>query len=194
MTEDLQKLLEKIQKDGVDKAQSEAAKILADAQAKAKALTDSAATQSAQMKADAQKGAEAFERRAEETIRQAARDTVLNVQKSVAGMLDTLLLKDINGAMSDTSLVPQLAAEAVRAYIGGKDGIEVAAAGKLADALRARLASEAASGVTVVTDESVGSGFSIRLAGGRIEHSFTGKAVAEALSKQLRPRLAALLK
>ena len=105
-----------------------------------------------------------------------------------------LLLKDINGAMSDTSLVPQLAAEAVRAYIGGKDGIEVAAAGKLADALRARLASEAASGVTVVTDESVGSGFSIRLAGGRIEHSFTGKAVAEALSKQLRPRLAALLK
>ena len=75
MTEDLQQLLEKIQRDGVDKAKSEADQILADARARAKALTDQAKADAEKMKAEAEKEAEAFGRRAEETIRQAARDT-----------------------------------------------------------------------------------------------------------------------
>ena len=87
-----------------------------------------------------------------------------------------------------------LGAEAVKTYLNGKEEISIAAGQKLADALRADLAAKAQAGVTIVTDENTGAGFSVRLAGGRIEHAFTGAAVADALSKQLRPRLAALLK
>jgi hypothetical protein len=100
----------------------------------------------------------------------------------------------VNAALSSAELTAELAAEAVRAYIGEKGGVEVAAAAKLADALRAKLAAEAASGVTVVTDDTTGAGFRLRLANGRVEHAFTGAAVADALAKQLRPRLAALMK
>ena len=65
----------------------------------------------------------------------------------------------------------------------------------LTDALRAKLAAEAAdSGVTIVTDDATGSGFRLRLDNGHVEHTFTGDAIAEALAKQLRPRLAALMK
>lgn len=194
MTEDLQQLLQKIQNEGIDKAKSEADKIIADAKAQAKAITEKATADAERMKSDAKSEAAAFEHRAEETIRQAARDTVLGVEKSVTDMLTALLLKDVNAAMSDTALVPELAVEAAKAYMGGKDGIEIAAAGKLADALRAKLSELARQGVTVVTDENVGTGFSVRQAGGRIEHSFTGAAVADSLASQLRPRLAALLK
>jgi vacuolar-type H+-ATPase subunit E/Vma4 len=95
--------------------------------------------------------------------------------------------------MSDVSMVSQLAVEAVRAYIGG-GALEVAAATKMVDAIRAAVAAAAIQGVTVVTDETAGTGFKVRMAGGRIEHDFTGKAVADALAKHLRPRLAALVK
>ncbi|HRR33830.1 MAG TPA: hypothetical protein P5026_07025 [Kiritimatiellia bacterium] len=195
MTQDLQQLLEKIQRDGVEKAQAEAEALLADARKKATSILDAAQAEAAKVKAEARQEAEAFERRAEETMRQAARDTVTKVEKAVTRLLQRLLLENVNaGFDANPDLVADLAVEAVRVHLGAKGGIEVEAAAKLADVLRAKLAAEAAQGVTVVTDETAGTGFRLRLANGRVEHTFTGAAVAEALAKQLRPRLAALMK
>jgi V/A-type H+-transporting ATPase subunit E len=194
MTQDLQQLLEKIQRDGVDKAQCEADRLLKEARAQAQSLLQSARTEADNLAASARREAEAFERRAEESIRQSARDTLLNVEKSVTDLFSKLLLSEVNAALNSTELAASLAAESVRAYLGGTGPVEVSAAAKLADALRAKLAAEAVAGVSVVTDDATGAGFRIRLANGRIEHTFTGAAVADALAKQLRPRLAALMK
>jgi V/A-type H+-transporting ATPase subunit E len=194
MTQDLQQLLDKIQRDGVDKAKVQAETILEKANAQALALVDHAKTEAASLLSAAQQEAEAFERRAEETIRQSARDTVLSVERSVTLLLTNLLLKDVQATLNSAELTTGLILEAVRAYLAGKGTVEVAVSSKLAEALRAKLASEAVSGVTVTTDESAGAGFRIRLANGRIEHDFTAPAIAEALARPLRPRLAALLK
>lgn len=194
MTQDLQQLLEKINTDGVEKAKSESAKIIDHANAQAKVIVDTATREAAQKIAQAQQEAEAFERRAEETMRQAARDTVLNVEKSITSLLTNVLLKEVNTTLNTAEVVAQLALEAVRAYLHEKGGIDVVASAKLADAIRAKLAAEAVSGVTVVTDDHLGAGFNVRLAKGRIEHNFSGAAVADALAKHLRPKLAALLK
>ncbi len=194
MTQDLQQLLEKIQRDGVEKAQGEAERIVNNANNEAKAIIEKARATAETLKSEAQQSAEAFERRAEETIRQAARDAVLNVEKSVTNLFEQLLLSDVNRNFEQSeSLVGELAMEAARAYIAGSASIEVVAADKLADNLRARLSAEANKGIKVVTDETTGSGFAVRLANGRIEHAFTGQAVAEALARQLRPRLAKLM-
>ena len=194
MTQDLQQLLEKIQRDGADKAKVEADRLLEQARAQAKATAEAARSEASRIKADARQEAESFERRAEETIRQAARDTVLNVEKAITGLFANLLLKEVTAALDSTEVVACLAADAVHAYLDGKTEVEVTAASKLADVLRAKLAAEAAAGLTVVTDETTGAGFRIRLAGGRIEHTFTGAAVADSLARQLRPVLAALMK
>lgn len=194
MTQDLQHLLEKIQRDGVDKAKTDADKIIDAAQSQARSLLEAARAEATMLTTGAQMEAEAFERRAEETIRQSARDTLLSVEKSVTALLTNLLLKEVNTALNSTDLVSGLVLEAVRAYLGGKGTVEVAAAAELVDALRAKLAAEAVAGVTVVTDATTGAGFRVRLADGRVEHDFTGAAIVDALSKQLRPRLAALMK
>jgi len=194
MTQDLQQLLEKIQRDGADKAKAEADRLLAEARAQAEATLASARAEAEEIKADARQEAEAYGLRAEETIRQAARDTLLNVEKAVTALFSKLLLTDVNTALDSTDIVAALASDAIHAYLGGKSPVEVSASATLADALRSKLAAEAVTDVTVVTDEAAGSGFRIRLAGGRIEHTFTGAAVADALAKQLRPRLAALMK
>jgi V/A-type H+-transporting ATPase subunit E len=194
MTQDLQHLLEIIQREGVDKAKIEADLIVEGARTQARSLIDAARVEAAKITTGARVEAEAFEHRAEETIRQSARDALLNVEKAVTVLLTNLLLKDVNTALNCTELVAGLVVEAVRAYIGGKGAVEVAAASTLADALRMKLGAEAANGVTVVTDEATGAGFRIRIANGRVEHTFTGAAVADSLVKQLRPRLAALMR
>ena len=191
MAEELQQLLEKIQRDGVDKANAEAKAILDKANAEAKGIVEKAKEEAAATTAKAEADAQAFADRAKETIGQAARDTVMEVKNGVNKLFEGLLARDVNAALADNAAA--LAADAVKALAAGSDA-QVAANAKLAEALRAQLAAGAAKGVTVVTDESVGTGFSVRLDGGRVEHDFSEKAITAALAKRLRPDLAKIVK
>ena len=190
MAEELQQLLEKIQHDGVEKANAEAATILAKAKADAAAILKDAESKAAAFRAQAETDAKAFEERAQKTISQAARDTVLEVKDAIGRMLEKLLAKDVAAALADPSEAAKLALAAVNELGSNAD---VAAGEKLAAALKAQLAADAKAGVKVVLDESVGTGFSIRLDGGRVEHDFSESAIVAALAQRLRPDLAKLV-
>jgi len=190
MAEELQQLLEKIQHEGVDKANAEAKAILDKANAEAKAIVEKAKEAAAATTAKAEADAQAFAERANKTIGQAARDTVMEVKNGVNKFFEGLLAQDVKAALADNAAA--LAAEAIKALSAGTDA-QVAANAQLAEALRAQLAANAAKGVTVVTDESVGTGFSVRLDGGRVEHDFSEKAITAALAKRLRPDLAKIV-
>ena len=192
MAEELQQLLEKIQRDGVDKANAEAAAIVAKAKAEADAIVKKAQEDAAAAEAKGKADAEAYAARAKETISQAARDTVLKVKQDVMELLKKLLLQNVTAALA-TEAVP-LAAAAVKELVTGSATAEIAAAPKLVDALRAQLAQQAQSGVKVVADETTGTGFTVRLDNGRVEHDFTDAAISEALAQRLRADLAKLLK
>ena len=190
MAEELQQLLEKIQHEGVDKANAEAKAIVDRANAEAKAIVDKANAEAAAVTAKAQADAKAFAERANTTIKQAARDVVLEVREGVGKFFERLLAQDVKVALADAAAT--LAAEAVKALSAGTD-VQVAANAQLAEALRAQFAVGAANGVQVVTDESVGVGFSVRLDGGRVEHDFSERAIVAALAKRLRPDLAKIV-
>ena len=191
MAEELQQLLEKIQRDGVDKANAEAAAIVAKAKAEAEAIVKKAQEDAAAAEAKGKADAEAYAARARETISQAARDTVLKVKEDVTKWLTQLLAQDVSAALA-TEAVP-LAAAAVKELVTGS-GAEVAASAKFVDALRAQLAAQAQNGVKVVADEMTGAGFTVKLDNGRVEHDFTDAAISEALAQRLRADLAKLLK
>ncbi len=189
MSEDLQSLLEKINREGVEKAKAEADRIVAEAKARAAEIVKSAEADAAKAKADAEKSAADYAARAAETVRQAERDTILRIESSVTALLEKVLRDEVDRSLADENAVGALVAEAVKGLAGP---VEVALPPKLAAALKARLAAQG--NVTVVTDDALGTGFSVRTEGGRVEHSFTGKAIADELAKRLRPDLAALLK
>ena len=191
MAEELQQLLEKIQRDGVDKANAEAAAIVAKAKAEADTIVKKAQEDAAAAEAKGKADAEAYAARARETISQAARDTVLKVREDVTKLLTKLLAQDVSAALA-TEAVP-LAAAAVKELVTGS-GAEVAASAKFVDALRAQLAAQAQNGVKVVADEMTGAGFTVKLDNGRVEHDFTDAAISEALAQRLRADLAKLLK
>ena len=187
--EDLQSLLEKINRDGVEKAEAEAKAILADAKAKADALVANARAEADKAKADAEKAAAEYAKRAAETIRQSARDTVLKVESSLTALLEKLLVKDVEKALADEATVGAIVTEAVKAVVGTA---EVAAPAKLVPALKAQLAAQG--NITIVTDDTLGTGVSVKTDGGRVESAFTADVIAAELAKRLRPDLAKLLK
>lgn len=191
MAEELQQLLEKIQHDGVEKANAEAAAIISKAKAEAEACKKAAAEEAAAATAKAEAEAKASAERAEKTIQQAARDTIREVKNALDALFENLLTKNVNAALSTPGEAAKIALDAIRSL--NADDAEVAANEKLAAALKAQLAADAAKGVKVVLDPSVGSGFSIRLDGGRVEHDFSEAAISAAIAKRLRPALAALL-
>ena len=190
MSEDLQSLLEKINREGVEKARAEADKIIADAKAKAADIVKTANAEAAKSKADAEKAAADYASRAAETVRQAERDTILKIESSVTALLEKVLKADVDAALADEKTVATLVAEAIKGLLVGS--VEVAASPKLAAALKAQLASKG--NVTVVMDDTLGTGFSVKTDGGRVEHAFTGDVIADELAKRLRPDLAKLLK
>lgn len=194
MAEELQQLLEKIQHDGVEKANAEAAAILAKAKADAAAILKDAEDKAATCRTQAEADAAAYAERAGKTISQAARDTVLEVRKAVDALLGNLLAKDVNAALADPAAAAALAGKVIAelALPAGATA-DVNAGAQLAEALKAQLAAAAGTGVKVVLDETVGAGFSLRLDGGRVEHDFSEAAIAAALAKRLRPDLAKLV-
>jgi len=187
--EDLQSLLEKINREGVEKAEAEAKSILANAKAKADALIENARAEASRAKADAEKAAADSSARAAETIRQAARDTILSVEASLTALLEKLLVKNVEKALSDEATVTALVSEAIKGVVGAA---QIAAPAKLVPALKAQLAAQTS--FTIVTDETLGTGVSVKTDGGRVESAFTADVIAAELAKRLRPDLAKLLK
>ncbi len=191
MSEDLQSLLEKINREGVEKAQAAADEIIAKAKAQAAALVKEAEAAALKAKADAEIAAKDYAARAAETIRQAARDTVISVEGAITDKLVALLAKDVKAALAEPKAVAALAADVVKEF-AAKGEVKVAAAEAVAATLKAQLASE--KNLKVETDPTLGTGFTVKLDGGRVEHSFTGAVVANELAKRLRSDLAKLVK
>ena len=192
MSEDLQSLLDKINRDGVEKARKEAEKIVEEAKAEAANIVKTAKDEAEKVKAQAAQNAEDSVRRSSETISQAARDTIKVVSGSVTNLLTSLLAANVNKALGDEKTLATLVQEAVKEFAASGD-VSVATSEKLAQGLKAALAGKATAGIKVVLDSSVDTGFSVRLDGGRVEHSFTGEVIAQELARRLRPDLAKLV-
>lgn len=187
--EDIQGILERINREGVEKADAEAKRIIADAEQQAKTILADANAKAAAMRDSAERDSADYAQRAAETIQQAARDVVLGVKDGINALLETLLAKNVEKSLADEKTALDLVKGAITALTG--DG-EIICGAKLAAVLKAQLANE--KNITIITDESLKTGFTIRLDNGRIEHAYTAEVISEELAKRLRPDLAKLLK
>ncbi len=189
--ENLDALLSKIRNEGVDAAQREAAQLIAEAKAEAERIVAAAEASAKTLTEQARLETERLAQGAEATMRQAARDVVLKLEQDLAALFERTLGGAIDETLALKPLVEKFVTDAVVSYLREGD-VTVIAGPELVAALKAKLAAQKQ--VTVVTDPTMGTGFRVTLAGGRVEHDFSGEAVTEALAKLLRPQLAKLLK
>ena len=186
--EDLQSLLEKINREGVEKADAEAKRIVDEAKAKADKIVKDALAESAKAKADAEANARTYAERAAETIRQSARDITIGVKDAVTALLEKLLAKDIDAALGDEKTAVSIVADAIKDLTGPG---EIRCGDKLASALKSQVSS--LKSFTLTTDPALGAGFTVKLDGGRVEHDFTAETISTELARRLRPDLAKLV-
>ncbi len=193
MAEDLQALMERIQKDAVDKAELEATSIISKAKEKAAEIVK-AAEQEAQAKLEqADKDAEAFTERSERTLEQSARDLLLSVGKNLEKMILDLLSLQIEKSLDETTVKSMLLAIA-KSYSSNIDvEFSEADATKLSSFVMGEFAKQLKAGVKVESDKGVKFGFRVKLDGGKVSHEFTEQAMAESLSALLRPQLAKIV-
>ena len=198
MTQDLQQLLDRIRQEGVEKAQAEAKTIVEAARKEAADTVAKAKAEAEALRKGAERDAEASKRNAEQSIRQSVRDVRLQLTQDLQKLVSDFLLRDVKSSLQNGPAVSVLVREAVEAYLrAGEKEMTVelgGAAASLAESLRAEIAKAAgAGGVKVEGSAAFPEGFTIRLAGGRVEQCFTDEAVTDALARLLRPQIAALL-
>ena len=105
MAEELQSLLDRIQAEGVDKAKAEAARIVEEAERKAADVVAEAGRKAADLRAKAEEEARVLQARSEQSLRQAARDVVLEVGENVRQTLERVLRKDVDAALADPAFL-----------------------------------------------------------------------------------------
>lgn len=200
MSEELQSLLDRIEKDGVAKANAQAAEIVSQAEARAADLVAKAETDAANLMTKAEEDSKAFEVRSAKALEQAARDVILSVERRVAAIFARIAKEEVNQAL-DTDTVRQCVSTLIESYIkADAEGARLAVT--LSDSQKAdvlahlsqKFQEQLAEGVTIEGSDAIGAGFKVALTDKEVEHDFTGDAVAEALGALLRADLASILK
>ena len=193
MAEDLQALMERIQKDAVDKAELEATSIISKAKEKAAEIVKAAEDEAKAKLEQADKDAVAFTERSERTLEQSARDLLLSVGKNLEKMILDLLSLQIEKSLDETTVKSMLLSIA-KSY---SSDIEVdfseADAKALSSFVMGEFAKQLKAGVKVESDKGVKFGFRVKLYQGKVSHEFTEQAMAESLSALLRPQLAKIV-
>ncbi len=194
MAEELQGLLDKIQKDGVAKADAASKTLVDEATTQAVAIVKAAEAKAAKLIADAEVEAQQFERRARSSLQQAARDLVLTVGEAINGALAKVVAVRTDASLEGETLGKIIEA-AVTAYAASGATVSLAAEQQAAvqSYFGAALAEAARHGIVLSSENGVVSGFTVTLAGERVTHDFTGKAISAALGELLRPDLAAIV-
>lgn len=200
MADDLQGLIDRIQKDGVAKADAAATEITSKAQARAEELVRAAEAKAEAIIKKAEADSKIFTQRSVHTLEQAARDIVLLVGGGVITAVENLLSGAVAQTMGPDTL-KDLITRMVQAYAqkGMADGRaeillnpddQATVKQFAAESLRQELAK----GLSIGADSRIKRGFEISMDGGRVRHDFTYQAIAETLAEFLRPALAELVR
>ena len=198
MAEELQHLIERIRKEGVESGEKAADSLVAEAKKKAAAIVADAQKQAKDLVEKAEKDAAAFAARGKQTLQQAARDLLISVGGSVGDVVAGIVDAKVGAALSP-EVVAQMLVKLAEAY--GKDGggnVEALLGEADAAAVKAYFAKEyqdkLAAGLQIERATGIFKGFREGRQGGQVFHDFTKEAIAESLSSFLRPELGEIVK
>lgn len=190
MADDLQYLIDRIQKEAIDKADSEATSIINAAKEKATSIIQDAEAQAKAKLEQADKDAQIYTERSERSLEQSARDVLITVGKSLEKMILDLLSLQVETSLSEDTIKELLLSLAKNYTSDVQVALSDSDAKKLTSFILGEFKKEVAAGVQVESDSNVRFGFRIKLDGGKVSHEFTNESMADALSALLRPQLA----
>ena len=198
MAEEIKELIAKIQTEGIQQAENKAKAIEAEAKRRAEIILEEARKESAKIISIAKEDSAKMEEAGRLALKQAARDSLLNLRKEINRLLDKIILMRVSEALG-----PQELQKLINSLFKEHAGEEKAGAvislkkedlEKLEKGFLQELKEKVKSGITLKSTADISGGFTISFDSGKSHLDFTDHALAEYLSSLLKPKLAELLK
>lgn len=174
----IQDLVTSIRKEGLEKAQAEAARIIAEAQAKADEIVCQAKAEAKAVLESAEKEISILRQSAVVTAQQAQRDAALSFKKEIQAVVGSLLQKEVSKQMDGEALGVLIKA-AVASEDLSKLAVEVS---KVSQALEGQLAQEIRDGLEIRPVKDINAGFRISAKDGSGYFDCTDEEVAMMLA------------
>ncbi|MCA9405393.1 MAG: hypothetical protein KC684_02565 [Candidatus Omnitrophica bacterium] len=198
MSGQVQELIDKIKNEGVQSAEQQAAEIKKNAETEAEQIKVKAREEADRILLDAKNEAKKTRESAEVALKQASRDTLLSLKKSIQGFLHEIIAKEVKDSLTSEQ-VGTILVQIVDNIATGKDqSIEIvlsdADKNKLKDGALAKLQKKLKDGFTIKSSGQITKGFAISFDGGKSSFEFTEESLAEYISTFLNDQLASLIK
>ena len=200
MADELQALLDRLDKEGIRRGEEERERIVSKAREEAAGILSDAKEKASKMVSDAEASCAPLRQKSEESIRQSGRQVLLQVRRElesrVQGAVESLLKSELKPGVV-AGIVAKLCEEYVKAS-GNEDRISVLVPeGELEElraAVSAALAASLRERVVLKPDKRLSGGFKLSFGGaGQVVYDFSDEALAEALASHLSPALGALI-
>ena len=194
----LQELIDKIKKDGIESASGEAARVKRDAEAEAARIVAVAQKEAADIVSRGKVDAERFEKAGIAAVEQASRNLVLAFKGEIQGLLDKLTAEAVGSSYS-ADVVKGILPDLIKNWaVKNTDSLSVVLSEgdlqKLDGSFKSQLASALKGGVDLKAGKGIDGGFHIAEKDGSAFYDFSAESVAAMLSAYLNPRLAETLK
>jgi V/A-type H+-transporting ATPase subunit E len=194
----LQELIDKIKKEGVESAALDAARIKAKAEEDARKIVDDAKREAQRTIEQGKVDAERAEKAGIQAVEQASRNTILAFKDEIQKLLDVIVTKGTTQAM-DSDILKKAIPEVLKAWSAkGEGGLDVLLSQsdleKLEAYFKGELAGELKKGVEFKLGRDVGRGFRVAEKDGSAFYDFSAESVADYFSAYLNPRIAETLK
>ena len=197
----LQVLLDRIQSEGIDKAEAEKTKIVEDAKAEAAKIVAAAKEEAASIVKKANEDAEISVTKGNAAIKQAARDVLIALRADIEARLKNLVTESVGEAMTPETM-GKIILEMVKAYSvkkpSGDATVELLLSQKDADAMTAlfkgALLAQLQANPVIRISSDVSAGLQIGFKGTDVFLDFSDEALADVICAYVGPKLAAALK
>ena len=191
----LQELLDKIRREGLDAAEAEAKRIIAEGEARKASIVADAEREAKVIRSKAEADAARADEAGKAALAQASRDLVLAFKDSLSSVLAAVVKADVKAAYG-----PEVVAECIPLVVkalatsGTAGDLEVLVPTELAKKLDVRfaqrLSDELKKGVTIRPFPGLDVGFRIAEKDGVAYYDFSAAELSELLARRLNPRLA----
>lgn len=198
MAEDIQGLLERIQSEGIAKAEAEQKRILEEAEQKAKEILSDAKAKAAEIVKNAEEEASVSEKKGNAAVKQAARDVILSLQSDLQNRLEKLVRDSIGEALTPEVLAKIILSMSEKFMTQESSSLEVLLSKNDADALTAGLKAGLLAGLKAAPEIKVGGGMSaglkIGIKGSDLYFDFSDDALTDVICSYAGPKVAAAIK
>jgi V/A-type H+-transporting ATPase subunit E len=194
----LQELIGKIKKDGIESAGKEAEQLKAQAREAADKIVADAKKEAQRIIDQGKADAERSEKAGIASVEQASRNTLLSFRKQLEGLLDGII-RDETAKAYNADLLKEAIPEVLKAWASGKEGgldliLPEKLKGELESSFKGKFTDTIKGGVEIKTTRDMEAGFRIGEKDGSAYYDFSASQVADAFSAYLNPKLAEAVK